>query len=174
MELNNSIKGVIKFSKELSHKNVAALLTEVEAKLAVFQEIIIYWTCTGGAIADARVLTDYLNLYCARIELVGAWTLASSGFDVMLFFEGKRRLVGSAYAVVHIGANTYCSRELKQPNSPESFYYKTLERENDKYLVELKKILTATEFRKVKNGGDVYIPMPRLAKILNCETDCGF
>lgn len=174
MELNDLMKGVIKFNKELNHKNVTDLLAEIETKLLMFKEIIIYWTCPGGSISDARVLTDYFNHYRARIELVGTWMLASSGFDVMLFFTGKRRLVGSAFAVVHIGANTYCSRELKQPKSAESFYYNTLERENDKYLAALKKVLTVAEFRTVKGGGDVYLDMLRLAKILKCETDCGF
>jgi hypothetical protein len=159
------IKGVIRFEGPLSSESVIGLMNELESKLKEFKEVIIYFTCNGGSISDSRILIDYLNRYCKRIELVCTWTLASCGFDVVLFFKGKKSVVSPVYGMVHLGTNSFDYLDGLDKKSFTTFNYEGLKRENTVYLKQLKPVLKKDEYDRVKKGEDVYLNVTRLREI---------
>lgn len=162
------IKGVIRFEGPMSTESVSALLNQLDANLKEYKQILLYFTCNGGSITDSRILIDYLNRYHEYIELVGTWTLASCGFDVMLFFKGVKRIISPVYGVVHLGTNSFDLLSEMRTNSFDTFNREDLKRENVAYLEKIKLVLTSNEYARVKNGEDVFLDCVRLREILKC------
>lgn len=162
------IKGAIRFEGPISTKSVSWLINELESKLKEYKEIILYFTCNGGSISDSRILIDYLNRYQKRIEFVCTWTLASCGFDIVLFFKGKKSIVGSTYGMVHLGTNSFDLLEEMDKKSFAAFSRESLKRENAAYLRKLKPFLKKAEYDRVKKGEDVYLNVTRLREVFKC------
>lgn len=160
------IKGVVRFDGDITTKKVAKLLNEISFKLKEYENIIIYMTTPGGDVPDGMILVDYLNMHKDRIELVFTWAVSSTGFEVMIFYKGKKRLVKPIYGMIHLGSNLVDVIELKDKNSYDTLCVKNVNTENKRRLIRYKKWLTKDEYERVKLGEEVYLPYKRVNEIL--------
>lgn len=164
------IDDIAVFDFELTSETIEKLMDGIQQLVVRNPEakMFVYFSSTGGSLAHAQILLDYLNKVQNNVFLAAFHQISSAAFKIFVDFRGEKMVMPYCFATVHEGTKELISRELKDRESFDYFMYTDIMEEMSADMgLFYKKHLTDDELLKICNGKDVYLNTKRLRDIID-------
>ena len=151
------------FKGEIEDNGISDLILSIEEYKT--EPIRIYMSSSGGYDQTSNLFINYIeNNPDINLELIFHWNLHSACFDMVSQLKCKRTVLNGTYAIIHLYAMDFNTRENKELNK---FLQKGLDKANERVLKQYRNFLTDNEFERLKNMEDIYLCDERLRLIFS-------
>lgn len=167
------------FNDSLTSETVFNLISRIEqfSEEDNNNEIMIYFTSSGGYLEASDVLIDYINNRCkyrSKIKLIGSGNIESAGCEVMMFCKCKKDLLPSASAMIHLPYISCKEKEVKRWIFNSEYHknlFKVIDHENEEKLAKICAFnyLNKKQVESLKKGKDIYLNNTEFKELLGIK-----